>query len=805
MFQKSNHQPSSAEPSKALTSRERTELMCQQGLAKVQDIILRARSSGMSTDWGELVMARHRYEPYFSPLCFRFSPNKVACDWYGALSTLGVSGSELELVREAARAQRREHVSKSKLEKGEAKVLGFEAKVKSIIETIRSGESALGWDALIGQGRTGKGSDAFSRWYGEGSFYSALLNRKLVTEEEFTHLKRCSYERGLKAAHVVNSDYSEKDIDNWICTVLTPCIRQVRADGSKTAYRALTKGAFDSDPIAQACRRSRAAQSWTTLLRQQGISEDELRLINSQSIQLAKEKRAANGGDWKRRLSESKKHYTETELLTWADQNVQPLIVQAKESKRPEDYAKLSLTRFRGSREFCSFCLALSGNNGSDWYGALARYGRLGSEEIRAIKRASHQLAASRPTLVVEQRLGPSNAILLRSLDIESSPVEIFSSKPTSRIVVEVTKGDFALSAAQKWRLRTRAEGSSNFWDDRAEELSNVAHDLQTTFRSKVLLQYLLQHSTAETFPQSIFCPLAGTGEYYDQVLGCTLFDTLKIPRPTVTEMDISEVMTRYSRNPNKLVGDALRTSLGKESFDCVICNSMITLSKEQFSQALIEWTRLLKPQGWLILKADNCRFSSEFEKALEHLGYALLAPFNAKLSLQASALDPQDYARAQQALGGCHLIVAQKSLPSGPLPHLDLRLVREATLSEEEGLFRSHSRRIRASTCDAEIACCAQEFIQILRQCSDESLHSNYAIATALLRFHFKKLFLNGEVGPFPEERNDASMGGVVKRLVSLAQSANQDLRESHDEVSSVIKAWLEAAKRLSDLKKAA
>lgn len=234
---------------------------------------------------------------------------------------------------------------------------------------------------------------------------------------------------------------------------------------------------------------------------------------------------------------------------------------------------------------------------------------------------------------------------------------------------------------------------------------------------------------------------LSGPGEVYHALQD--LKDELQkqmIVIPSVIDVDAEKDMLDKSGNPNKLLATLPNSSLASESMDFVECSSLYQFNPRKeptiVKDVILEAKRVLKENGTLILTSTAKRFSPEFGKALQLLGFDIVTPANTRLKISEEAqnrieenMGEEVLRKANEAARDTYFLVAVKTNRSSEDVSAELfRFEKPKTeLPEEAKSIAKQARSFTRKLDDSEATQNIERMANILENLSPDT-HLNHA-----------------------------------------------------------------------------
>ena len=154
-------------------------------------------------------------------------------------------------------------------------------------------------------------------------------------------------------------------------------------------------------------------------------------------------------------------------------------------------------------------------------------------------------------------------------------------------------------------------------------------------------------------FPGNVLAEASGPSMLWEAYQGISpLIVQVGYQVPEITDRDISKLMLKHGKNPNKLLGNmnGKRSKIKQGTFDMVDNGSLLLLgSDDDVKKTLLESHRVLKDEGLLELVVKNSRFSDSFYSGMENLGFEIVSDKNTGFTIS------KDFMRRLKKLHGEH------------------------------------------------------------------------------------------------------------------------------------------------------
>ncbi|MFN0061362.1 MAG: hypothetical protein ACKVPX_02415 [Myxococcaceae bacterium] len=346
-----------------------------------------------------------------------------------------------------------------------------------------------------------------------------------------------------------------------------------------------------------------------------------------------------------------------------------------------------------------------------------------------------------------------------------------------SRVVLEVLPAATMPDLTPLDRLRLRLPALSGFedWDRVAADYQTLLPNQATYLTTRVALNYLrtLAEEGRIAWPSRVLSVGSGTGD-----LTRALSELEGVPTPRVVESDFAENMLTLSTSSSRVLTDVGAWAFAAGVFQGVECSAPHRLGGEDaLVKMLTGAARSLSMGGVLWMKAEGLYFDPSWTAGLQSLGFEMLPPFNAQLSIPSSivqAVAPALRAKVRAALTNTRFLFAVKRREVSPA---------DVTPADKFGF----QRRPRLPDVLAEIAACVaharsrpgdeliiqqgEQIARLLDSIPDDDYSDCATLLTSLTQRYLELCFHRAElVAPKPGNRSLLVHGPTMQAQVAAA-----------------------------------
>src|SRR3989344_4394460 len=187
-------------------------------------------------------------------------------------------------------------------------------------------------------------------------------------------------------------------------------------------------------------------------------------------------------------------------------------------------------------------------------------------------------------------------------------------------------------------------------------------------------------------FPGNVLAEASGPSMLWEAYQGISpLIVQVGYQVPEITDRDISKLMLKHGKNPNKLLGNmnGKRSKIKQGTFDMVDNGSLLLLgSDDDVKKTLLESHRVLKDEGLLELVVKNSRFSDSFYSGMENLGFEIVSDKNTGFTIS------KDFMRRLKKLHGEHFAESYEAKLSNTYMLLARKIDKPTDVKAEEFIF---------------------------------------------------------------------------------------------------------------------